>query len=115
MSEIYYVMVGIAIEDQPEMFKQFTQFNRNALQGGGGSGLGLWVCKNLATFHGGRLVRTKSFLFMDLNNLRCSYLHRRVSTLRVQGREAHSSLTCHYSRPQKFRLLLLLLPLLLLL
>ena len=47
---------GIAIEDQPEMFKQFTQFNRNALQGGGGSGLGLWICKNLSAFHGGRLV-----------------------------------------------------------
>ena len=39
------------------MFKQFAQFNRNALQGGGGSGLGLWICKNLAAFHGGRLVR----------------------------------------------------------
>ena len=38
------------------MFKQFAQFNRNALQGGGGSGLGLWICKNLATYHGGRLV-----------------------------------------------------------
>eukprot|EP01036_Dinobryon_divergens_P023757 gene23757-32142_t len=47
--------VGIAIEDQPAIFKQFAQFNRNTLQGGGGSGLGLWICKNLAAFHGGRM------------------------------------------------------------
>eukprot|EP01036_Dinobryon_divergens_P024905 gene24905-33397_t len=47
--------IGIAIEDQPQLFQQFAQFNRNALQGGGGSGLGLWICKNLSKFHGGRL------------------------------------------------------------
>ena len=56
----YCVVVGIAIEDRPKMFKQFTQFNRNLLQGGGGSGLGLWTCKNLASFHGGRMVDTST-------------------------------------------------------
>jgi signal transduction histidine kinase len=49
--------VGIAIENQPKMFHEFTQFDRNNLQGGGGSGLGLWICKNLAELHGGRIVR----------------------------------------------------------
>ena len=49
---------GIALENQPKMFNEFVQFNRNALQGGGGSGLGLWICKNLATLHGGNLVRS---------------------------------------------------------
>ena len=48
--------VGIAVEDQAKIFQQFAQFNRNQLQGGGGSGLGLWICRNLATFHGGRMV-----------------------------------------------------------
>ena len=48
---------GIAVENQSRMFNEFMQFNRNTLQGGGGSGLGLWICKNLATLHGGRLVR----------------------------------------------------------
>ena len=48
---------GIALENQSKMFNEFMQFNRNTLQGGGGSGLGLWICKNLATLHGGRLVR----------------------------------------------------------
>ena len=47
---------GIALEDQANVFRQFTQFNPGALQGGGGSGLGLWICRNLATLHGGRLV-----------------------------------------------------------
>jgi signal transduction histidine kinase len=42
------------------MFNEFMQFNRNTLQGGGGSGLGLWICKNLATLHGGRLVAPSS-------------------------------------------------------
>ena len=51
------------MEDQPRLFRQFVQFNRNALQGGGGSGLGLWICKNLATFHGGRMVRTRAVPF----------------------------------------------------
>jgi signal transduction histidine kinase len=50
-------VTGIAVEDQPRLFRQFVQFNRNALQGGGGSGLGLWICKSLASFHGGRMVR----------------------------------------------------------
>jgi signal transduction histidine kinase len=52
-------VVGISVEDQPRLFRQFVQFNRNALQGGGGSGLGWWICKNLATFHGGRMVGTQ--------------------------------------------------------
>eukprot|EP01036_Dinobryon_divergens_P024125 gene24123-32542_t len=46
---------GIALENQPRMFNEFMQFSRNTLQSGGGSGLGLWICKNLATLHGGRL------------------------------------------------------------
>ena len=43
------------MEDQSRLFKQFVQFNRNSLQGGGGSGLGLWICRNLSLLHGGRM------------------------------------------------------------
>jgi len=47
---------GIAVENQSKLFHEFTQFNRNQLQGGGGSGLGLWICKNLTALHGGAIV-----------------------------------------------------------
>ena len=51
-----YVCLGISLENQQRLSNEFTQFNRNALQSGGGSGLGLWICKNLTNLHGGRMV-----------------------------------------------------------
>ena len=49
-------VIGIALENQSRVFHEFAQFNRNTLQGGGGSGLGLWICRNLAAMHGGGMV-----------------------------------------------------------
>eukprot|EP01036_Dinobryon_divergens_P024900 gene24900-33391_t len=37
--------VGIAPENWGKVFGQFAQFDANKLQGGGGSGLGLWICQ----------------------------------------------------------------------
>ena len=36
---------GISKENQTKLFGQYVQFNANALQKGGGSGLGLWISK----------------------------------------------------------------------
>lgn len=46
---------GIAVEDQQRVFGEFAQFNRNALQGGGGSGLGLWISRRIIHLHNGKL------------------------------------------------------------
>jgi signal transduction histidine kinase len=46
---------GIAKENHDKVFGQFSQFNANELQGGGGSGLGLWISKQIAELHGGRM------------------------------------------------------------
>ena len=58
--------IGIALENQSRMFHEFVQFNRNTLQGGGGSGLGLWICRNLAAMHGGAMVSSSHVLVLVL-------------------------------------------------
>jgi signal transduction histidine kinase len=47
--------VGISKDDQGKLFEQFVQFNRNKLQAGGGSGLGLWIARNIVRLHSGIL------------------------------------------------------------
>lgn len=37
------------------MFGRYVQFNAHALQGGGGSGLGLWLSKQIVEMHGGMI------------------------------------------------------------
>jgi CheY-like chemotaxis protein len=46
---------GIAIESQSKVFQEFTQFKKNELQCGGGSGLGLWISRQIMQLHGGSL------------------------------------------------------------
>jgi CheY-like chemotaxis protein len=50
---------GIALENQHKVFNSIVQFDANTLQGGGGSGIGLWVTKKIVDLHGGR-VRLES-------------------------------------------------------
>eukprot|EP01036_Dinobryon_divergens_P027606 gene27606-36408_t len=44
--------VGIAPEHRQNMFQQFSQFDASKLQGGGGFGLGLWICQQIVSLHG---------------------------------------------------------------
>lgn len=46
---------GISPENQRLLFQEGRQFNANRLQGGGGSGLGLFIAKGVVTLHGGKL------------------------------------------------------------
>lgn len=45
--------VGLGPEQLNKIFKEIIQFNANALQSGGGSGLGLWVSKKIVDLHEG--------------------------------------------------------------
>jgi signal transduction histidine kinase len=44
---------GISKENQKKLFKNFVQIRPNTLQEGQGSGLGLALCKQIVTLHGG--------------------------------------------------------------
>ena len=46
---------GISPENLPRLFKEVVQFNPEKLQGGGGSGFGLMMCKSIVDMHGGQL------------------------------------------------------------
>jgi len=47
--------VGMSSEQAANVFGEFVQFDPNRLQGGGGSGLGLWICKEIIKAHGGSI------------------------------------------------------------
>jgi CheY-like chemotaxis protein len=47
--------VGIEEHNKDKLFHQFQQFDKNQLQAGGGSGLGLWISHYIVDCHGGKL------------------------------------------------------------
>eukprot|EP01035_Chromulina_nebulosa_P033159 gene33159-44383_t len=50
--EVVDTDVGIAKEHFSKVFREFAQFDAQKLQGGGGSGLGLWISQEIVKHHG---------------------------------------------------------------
>jgi CheY-like chemotaxis protein/anti-sigma regulatory factor (Ser/Thr protein kinase) len=48
--------VGIAVENLPKVFRDIVQFDVNKNQEGGGSGMGLWLSKQIVELHGGAVA-----------------------------------------------------------
>ena len=46
---------GISPANQKRLFGEIVQFHAKMLQGGGGSGLGLWISKRIVDLHGGSI------------------------------------------------------------
>ncbi|GMH94504.1 hypothetical protein TL16_g12924 [Triparma laevis f. inornata] len=46
---------GISKENQAYLFKQFSQIKARELQNSGGSGMGLWICRQLASIFNGKI------------------------------------------------------------
>eukprot|EP00607_Mallomonas_marina_P000866 CAMPEP_0182437674 /NCGR_PEP_ID=MMETSP1167-20130531/85207_1 /TAXON_ID=2988 /ORGANISM="Mallomonas Sp, Strain CCMP3275" /LENGTH=474 /DNA_ID=CAMNT_0024630677 /DNA_START=695 /DNA_END=2119 /DNA_ORIENTATION=+ len=46
---------GISAENLPKIFNEIVQINPGKLQGGGGSGFGLYLCKSIVDLHKGRM------------------------------------------------------------
>jgi CheY-like chemotaxis protein len=46
---------GLSLEQQRALFSEGVQFNPNELQAGQGSGLGLWISKEIVLLHGGQI------------------------------------------------------------
>lgn len=53
---------GLSTEQQRLMFQEGVQFNPNQLQAGQGSGLGMWISKEIVTLHQGNISVTSAGL-----------------------------------------------------
>jgi len=80
---------GIAPENVGRVFGEFTQFDKSKLQGGGGSGLGLWISRRIATLHGGTLT----FHSEGLGKGATFYLRLPVFHLQRQGIRMNSDIS----------------------
>ena len=104
---------GIATSDIGKVFNEVVQFNANTQQGGGGSGIGLWICKKIVNLHGGNVFVESvegngcRFVF-ELKVVRknsagesfSNFKERRNRSLKAKGTDAYLLLAGPHRRSQ---------------
>jgi len=93
---------GMTKDQRDRLFQQFVQFNAAKLQGGRGSGLGLWISNNILKQHGSELSCYSSgigegttFSFWLEAAVASTQECRARSTRGMQSQQLASSLTCN--------------------
>ena len=52
--------IGLSEDNLKNLFNEYTQFDAKTTQSGGGSGLGLWVCREIIRLHGSEIIATSN-------------------------------------------------------
>eukprot|EP00607_Mallomonas_marina_P003979 CAMPEP_0182437352 /NCGR_PEP_ID=MMETSP1167-20130531/84989_1 /TAXON_ID=2988 /ORGANISM="Mallomonas Sp, Strain CCMP3275" /LENGTH=487 /DNA_ID=CAMNT_0024630241 /DNA_START=924 /DNA_END=2387 /DNA_ORIENTATION=- len=77
---------GVSKENQRKLFKEIVQFNPGTLQGGGGSGLGLYISYGIASLHDGSLS-----VFSEGEGHGCTFTLTLPVILSIVSPSSHSS------------------------
>lgn len=78
---------GIEMLNQRRVFHEIVQFNANTQQGGGGSGIGLWISRQIVELHGGKVG-----LFSQGKNTGCTFWLELPCRLLAEGSRVDSYL-----------------------
>ncbi len=80
---------GMTKEDQSRLFDEIVQFHPEVLQNGGGSGLGMWISKNIVDLHEGTSCLNYRVVYHSINSCFIRLQVKLVFTQRVKTKDLH--------------------------